>query len=140
MPSISRWMIRCSFIYLLLGIAMGTVMLIHKAYPLHPAVWQLLPIHIEITIFGWIIQLTLGTAYWMLPRFLEAPKRGSAWLGILMVLILNVGILFTVLDDVIQTELPVQLLGRCLELLAVFIFIRLHWSRIVTYRTQKFQK
>ncbi|MDZ7716819.1 MAG: hypothetical protein U5J95_11460 [Balneolaceae bacterium] len=128
-------MIRCSFVYLLLGIGLGAVLLVHKAYPLHPAVWQLLPIHIEITIFGWIIQLTLGTAYWMLPRFLEAPKRGSQWLGVFMVIILNVGILLTILDDMMHVELQVQLLGRCLELLAVIIFIRLHWSRIVTYRT-----
>lgn len=134
MPAVSRWMIRCSFVYLFLGIGMGALMLIHKAYPLHPALWQLLPLHIEITIFGWIIQFTLGTAYWMLPRFLKSPQRGSLKAAYLMVIVLNAGILLTLADDLIRTELPVQLTGRSLELLAVIIFVSLHWNRIVTHR------
>lgn len=136
MPVPSRWMIRLSLIYLLLGIGMGAAMLIHIAYPLHPAIWQLLPVHIEVTIFGWIIQFTLGTAYWMLPRFLTSPQRGPRWAANALIIILNVGILLTLLDDISDTEMPVQLLGRCLELLAVIIFISLHWRRIVTYRNQ----
>lgn len=134
MPLVSRWMIRCSFVYLLLGIGMGALMLIHKAYPLHPALWQLLPLHIEFTIFGWIIQFTLGTAYWMLPRFLKNPQRGSRKAAYLMVIILNAGILLTLSDDLFPTDLPVQLTGRSLELLAVIIFVGLHWNRIVTHR------
>jgi len=42
-----------------------------------------LPIHIEVLIFGWIIQFTLGTAYWILPRFLQAPQRDPQCLLIL---------------------------------------------------------
>jgi len=134
MPLISRWMIRCSFIYLFLGVGTGAFMLIQKAYPIHPSVWQLLPIHIEMLIFGWIIQFTLGTAYWMLPRFLEGPQRGPRWAAFMMAIILNIGILLTLADDIILTELPVQRSGRALELLAVLIFVSLHWNRIVTYR------
>lgn len=136
MPAPSRWMIRLSLIYLLLGMGMGAVMLIHKAYPLHPAIWQLLPFHIEVTIFGWIIQFTLGTGYWMLPRFLKGPQRGPGWAANTLIIFLNAGIFFTLLDDLTDTELPVQLLGRSLELLAVIIFISLHWRRIVTYRNR----
>lgn len=134
MPVISRWMIRSSLIYLFLGTLMGAVMLIHKAYPLHPAVWQLLPLHIEITLFGWIIQLTLGTGYWMLPRFLKAPHRGSKKAAIVMVMLLNTGIWLNVMADILTTEIPVQLIGRGFELSAVVIFLMLHWNRIVTYR------
>lgn len=136
MPAPSRWMIRLSLMYLLLGMGMGAVMLIHKAYPLHPAIWQLLPFHIEVTIFGWIIQFTLGTGYWMLPRFLTGPQRGPRWAANALIIMLNTGIILTMLDDVSDIELPVQLLGRCLELLAVIIFISLHWRRIVTYRNR----
>lgn len=137
MPVISRWMIRSSFVYLLLGTLLGAVMLVHKAFPLHPAVWQLLPVHIEITIFGWIIQLTLGTGYWMLPRFLESPQRGKKLPAILMVVFLNLGIIFVVIHYLFQTTLPLSQVGRSFELVSVILFISLHWNRIVTYRSRE---
>lgn len=136
MPTPSRWMIRLALIYLIAGMAMGALLLIHKAYPINPAVWMLLPVHIEVTIFGWIIQLTLGTAYYMLPRFIEGPPRGRPWLAAAMVVALNLGILLVITDSLVMVRFPLQLTGRILEMLAVGIFIFLHWSRIVTYRTK----
>ena len=135
MPTPSRWMIRCSFVYLFLGILMGALMLTHKAYFVHTAVWILLPIHIEVTIFGWIIQLTMGTAYWMLPRFLEGPSRGDSSLAYVMVVLLNLGIISVIADSLLSSTLSFGLIGRILELTAVFLFVVLHWNRIVTYRT-----
>lgn len=134
MPFVSRLMIRCSFIYLVVAMVLGAIMLIHKAWPLHPAVWQLLPLHIETAIFGWIIQFTLGTGYWMLPRFLKGPHRGSPRLAYLMIIALNIGILLTLSNSLFQTRMPLMIFGRLLELLAVILFISLHWNRIVTYR------
>lgn len=133
MPTPSRWMIRLSLLYLLAGILMGAVMLVHKAYFLHPAVWMLLAVHIEAMIFGWIIQLTLGTAYWMLPRFLEGPKRGNPLLAYMMVAVLNLGILMVMADPLLTLQFPLRLLGRGLEFTAVVFFIILHWNRITTY-------
>jgi cbb3-type cytochrome oxidase subunit 1 len=135
MPKPSRWMIRLSLVYLMVGITLGALMFIHKAYPVHQAIWMLLPIHIEITIFGWIIQLTLGTAYWILPRFLEGPSRGDSNLAYLMIGSLNLGIIFVIADVLLSFPLPFDLLGRIFELVAVVLFVSLHWNRIVTYRT-----
>jgi len=136
MPKISRLMIRFSYAFLFLGICLGAAMLIHKAYPLHHTLWRLLPIHIEMLIFGWIIQFTLGTAYWILPRFLKAPQRGPTVPAYLMVVSLNSGILLTITGHIIGTGVPVQLVGRSLELVAVILFISLHWGRIITYRSK----
>lgn len=137
MPIISRWMIRSSLVYLLLGTILGAVMLVHKAFPLHPAVWQLLPVHIEISLFGWIIQLTLGTGYWMLPRFLKSPQRGKKLPAILMVVFLNLGIIFVSISYLLQADLPLNQVGRSFELVSVILFISLHWNRIVTYRSRE---
>ncbi len=127
-------MIRCSFAYLIFGFLLGGILLTHKAYPLHPSVWFLLPIHIEIMLFGWIIQLTLGTAYWILPRFLESPQRGKPVLAVIMVIFLNLGISFVVVDALVSTDIPLKLYGRLLELAAVALFISLHWKRVVAYQ------
>lgn len=133
MPAASRWMIRLSLLYLVTGIMLGALLLVNKAYPLHPAVWMVLPAHIELTIFGWIIQLTLGTAYWMLPRFLEGPSRGNRALVVGMVTSWNMGILLVIADTLISTMIPLRLVGRSLECLAVVLFVALHWNRITTY-------
>jgi len=137
MPAVSRWMIRCSFVYLLVGFGMGAIMLLNKAYPVLPFVWFLLPLHIETMIFGWIIQFTLGTAYWILPRFLTKPKRGPQWMGYVMIGFLNTGIICILLENLIETNFPASLWGRGFELTAVLLFIALHWHRIVTYRHRK---
>ncbi|NGP88756.1 cbb3-type cytochrome c oxidase subunit I [Fodinibius halophilus] len=134
MPAISRWMIRISLLYLLVGMVSGAIMLVNKAYVIHPSVWALLPIHIEVVIFGWVIQLTLGTAYWMLPRFLEQPQRGNPQLAIGMVVALNLGILVIIADILLSVSWGLGLLGRILELSAVVLFVILHWDRIVSYR------
>lgn len=135
MPTPSRWMIRLSLVYLLVGILLGALMLTHKAFAIHPSIWMFLSIHIEVTIFGWIIQFTLGTAYWMLPRFLEGPPRGDSKFAYAMIGSLNLGIIFVILDSLLLSGVPFDLFGRILELTAVVLFVMLHWNRIVTYRT-----
>lgn len=134
MPTPSRWMIRCSLIYLLAGFLIGGLLLVGKAFPHYSIQWFLLPVHIEIVIFGWIIQFTLGTAYWILPRYLEGPARGNIVWGKLMVLSLNLGILIMILSYLRLIPDSGTLVGRIFEISSVMLFIFLHWNRITTYR------
>ncbi|MFH5833408.1 cbb3-type cytochrome c oxidase subunit I [Halalkalibaculum sp. DA3122] len=134
MPAPSRWLIRSSFVCLMGGIIIGALLLIHKAYPLHPAMWSLLPVHIELLIFGWIIQFTMGTAYWILPRYLEDSSRGNPVLANLTVVLLNMGILLMITDTLLLPQWPLALAGRAFEAAAVLLFIMLHWRRVVSYR------
>ncbi len=134
MPAPSRWMIRCSLVYLLVGFVIGGAVLVSKAYPAYSAVWLLLPVHIEVMIFGWIIQLTMGTAYWILPRFLEGESRGNPLLSKLMVAALNAGIILNVLSYLDLFSGPDLIWGRSLEVAAVGLFVALHWNRAVSYR------
>jgi heme/copper-type cytochrome/quinol oxidase subunit 1 len=76
MPRPSIWFIRASLVYLVLGFTWGALMLFHKGIPLHPLVWRLFPSHIELVLFGWTVQLVIGVAYWILPRYPQPPKRG----------------------------------------------------------------
>lgn len=132
MPLISRLMIKLSLVYLLLGVSLGALMLINKAWLISPILWFVLPIHIEFLIFGWIIQFTLGVAYWILPRYLETKGRGNATPAWLMLVFLNAGILM-VAFSAYGLGNTFALTGRILEALAVVLFISLHWKRVVTY-------
>ena len=132
MPLISRIMIRASLIYLMFGVIIGTLMLINKAFLITPLIWFIFPIHIEFLIVGWIIQLTLGVAYWILPRFLDSSGRGNPILAWGMAILLNLGILCVALAPYGLGQ-NAGLVGRVFETLAVVLFITLHWKRIVTY-------
>ena len=63
MPTPSRLMIKASMLYMFAGFVIGALILISKVYPEYSSVWSLLLIHIEVSIFGWVIQFTMGTAY-----------------------------------------------------------------------------
>ena len=134
MPLPSRWMIRGSFFYLLVGFFLGAILLFNKAYPFYPQVWTLLAIHIEVLIFGWIIQLTLGTAYWILPKNITKQPRKIKKLALAMATLLNGGILLNISDHILRFWEYAWVAGRSLELLSVVLFIALHWDRITSFR------
>lgn len=135
MPAPSRWMIRCSLLYLLAGFTIGALILIAKAYLAYSQIWSLLSVHIEVLIFGFIIQFTMGTAYWILPRFLKGPPRGNIFWSKLMVVSFNAGILLNVLTYLNVIGRWGTVAGRILEVLAVITFIALHWNRAVSYQS-----
>lgn len=137
MPKVSVWMIRMSFLYLIFGVCIGTFLLISKSLHVASFAWNLLPIHIEFLIFGWIIQFTLGTAYWILPRYLKTKGRGKSLPAIMMVVLLNMGIVLLVISALNPDYSFLGVIGRSFQLLAVILFIKLHWQRIVSYSRVK---
>lgn len=130
MPLLSQLFIRASLLYLAAGFTLGAIMLIHKGIPLHEDVWRLLPIHAEFLLVGWIIQLTLGVAFRILPRFWQPPARGDergAWLAFFL---LNGGI-WLVVAGALLTWPAATLLGRLAEVGAAVAFAVHIWPRIV---------
>jgi hypothetical protein len=94
MPRVSAWFVRASLCHLVLGFLIGAVLLADKAVALGFDLWSLRPVHIEVLLVGWIIQLVMGVAVWILPRFglRRAPARSAvtAWLAFAL---LNGGVL-----------------------------------------------
>jgi hypothetical protein len=127
MPRQTVWFIRASLIYLLAGFTIGALILAQKGRPYDAAVWLLLPVHIEFLLVGWLLQLVLGMAFWIFPRFGAGTPRGPEhWIWVSFVL-LNLGILLVVL----QLWLPMALLpGRVTEAAGVAIYIAASWRRV----------
>jgi heme/copper-type cytochrome/quinol oxidase subunit 1 len=42
---------------------------------------QLRAAHLDLMLFGWLVQFVLAVGYWMLPRHAEGPDRGPKWLA-----------------------------------------------------------
>jgi len=93
LPRLSAWFIRASLVYLLAGFTLGAILLASNGLDALQVAWVVLPAHIEFLRAGWIVQLALGTAYWILPRLLKGPARGSPRLGWVAFWLFNLGIL-----------------------------------------------
>lgn len=132
MPRLSQWMVRTAFVYLLLGFTVGALLLAHKGVPLHPMLWSWLPAHIEFLLLGWIVQLTMGVAFWILPRFWEKPARPRENFALAAFVLLNLGIWLVVAGTTFQLGRGPLLAGRLVELGAVVLFGVHGWGRIVS--------
>ena len=128
MPRLSIWMVRTALTYLLLGFTIGALLLAHKGIGLHPLLWRLLPLHIEFLLIGWTLQLAMGVAYWILPRFLSERRRvGLAWLAYLL---LNLGLGCMVLSVSLPAWVSLAAIGRSLEAGAAVAFALHAWPRV----------
>lgn len=130
MPRLSCWFIRTALLYLVAGFTVGAVLLFHKGVPLSPWMWRLLPAHIEFLLLGWTLQLALGVAFWILPRYLHGPGRGNETAAWLAFGLLNVGVLMVGLGWTLGLPSYLPLLGRIAEALAAIAFAVHAWSRV----------
>jgi len=127
MPRLSAWFIRTAMAYLALGITFGALLLWNKGLPLHPAIWRLLPVHIELMLVGWTLQLIYGIAFWILPRWRswrgnETPVWAAFWL-------LNCGIWLVALGQSLGWA-PIWLAaGRLAEIASAVAFSLNAWPR-----------
>ena len=91
MPRLSAWAVRAALVHFMLGFTFGGLILASKGTPLPPALWRLLPAHIEFLLLGWMAQLALGVAFWILPRF-PGGSRGDERLAWAAIGLLNLGL------------------------------------------------
>ena len=130
MPKLSVWMIRASMIHMGVGFLFGAVILWQKGLPFAGWVWRLLNPHIELMVAGWTLQLVMGVAFFILPRFANRNNRyGAEYLGWWSFFLLNSGLCLTVLGY--WFFLPtVALAGRLLEMVAVMNYVVMIFPRI----------
>ncbi len=129
MPRLSAWAVRLSLCYLLLGFTLGALMLSNKGVPFLPWAWNLLPGHIDILIFGFIIQLAIGIAYWILPRH-RGGSRGNENLVWAALLTLNLGIWCAAIAGGLNLPAGWRIFSRLAEVSAAVLFALHAWQRI----------
>ncbi len=129
MPRLSVWFVRASLVYLLLGITLGGLMLADEGMPFYPALGDVLPVHIEFLLAGWLIQLAMGVAYWILPRFASGPPRGSERVAWFSFSLFNAGILLVAVTSLFPHGWT-GLAARLMEIVAAALFVFATWKRV----------
>ncbi len=122
MPRATVVLVRAALLHLVVGAAVGTLLMGAKAgYQLPSLVTRAWPLHAEMLLLGWMVQLALGVAYWILPKHPTAPVRGPVGPVVLAALLLNVGVAGAGLGSIMDhAELATG--GRLAELAAVVLF------------------
>jgi hypothetical protein len=134
-PRLSRWFIRASLLYLAGGFTLGALLLVHKGIPLHPVLWRLLLPHLEFLLLGWTLQLALGVAFWILPRFQQGRERGNEALAWWAFGLLNTGVCLVGVGWMLGGPEWVPLLGRVIETAAAIAFAAHAWPRVKPFAT-----
>jgi hypothetical protein len=113
-PRLSVVFLRTALCMLLAASGLGALLLSAKGgWPpaLPPALHR---IHLELATLGWFGNLTLGTAYWVLPKHAQGRERGAPLPPVAAYVLLNLG--------VVSAAAGWTLPGRALELVAAVAF------------------
>lgn len=137
MPRLTVWMVRAALLNLGIGFTIGAVMLYHKGNPLDAGIWRLLTAHMDVLLLGWTMQLAMGVAFWIMPRFPGERKYGIEWLAWLAFALINLGVL-TVAASAWAGSVGnvIALVGRGAELGAALAFAVHIWPRIKAFGAQ----
>ncbi len=129
MPRLSVWFLRASLLYFLVGVTFGALMLANNGLNMLPTIWVVFPAHMEFLLVGWLLQLAMGVAFWILPRFAKGAPRGPETLLWGSFWLLNLGI-FVVAYQTIVTVSWLSIVGRMLESGGVALFLIGCWPRV----------
>ena len=110
MPLLSAWAVRAALVWLALAALLGALILARDALGL-PALAALIPVHAEIMLVGWTMQLAFGVANWILPRHATGEARGAVTPVAVVLVALNLGVVLVIVGAVLA--------GRVLEAVAV---------------------
>ena len=133
MPFLSVLFVRTSLCWLAAGAVVGALLLASKAVPLPADVFRLFHLHSEAVLVGWTVQLAMGVAWWILPKYPRLPERGPAaplWVAWLL---LNGGVLLAGVGRSVGASSGVVMSGRVAELLAALAFAAAAWPRIKAF-------
>lgn len=130
MPRLSRWLLRLALGHLLLGLTVGALLLADKGVGVTPGLWRLFPAHVECLLVGWTVQLAMGVAFWILPRFAGGASRGNEALAWWALGLVNSGVLLAGLAPAAGARTGVVVLGRAAEVTGALAFAAHAWRRV----------
>lgn len=133
MPAVTVWLVRASLVQFLAGATLGALMLATKsgAGAMAP-VWAF-PAHLEAMTYGYLIQMVLGVALWILPRRPGQDREAGAWAGWIALGALNGGVVAAATGVALRSEWLIAA-GRTAALVATALVAAVLAPRVRAYR------
>jgi hypothetical protein len=136
MPTLTRWYIRSSLLYLLAALLLGAALALGGplALPAWLAGWT--PVYFHLFMLGWVTQLIFGVVFWMFPKASPERPSGSHRLGWLSYAALNLGLLLRAAAEpmLAASDQPIWrwglALSATLQWLAGLAFVANTWPRV----------
>ncbi len=135
MPTLTRWFIKTSFVYLALALVAGLLLAAQSLFNL-TILGELFSVYIHLLVFGWLTQLVFGVVYWMFPKYSTEKPRGNELLGWWTYGLLNVGLIMRAIAEPIQSVNPNPFAGWTLvgaaviQFCAGLTFVLNSWNRV----------
>jgi hypothetical protein len=134
MPRLSVWMVRAALVHLVAGFALGALLLASRAMALAPGVTaHARPLHIELLLLGWLVNLGFGVGYWILPGRADGSGRDADLQVGAAFALLNGGVLLAGFGQALAAPGMVPLIGRVAEAAAAALFAAHAWRRVRPY-------
>ncbi len=126
MPTLARWYVKTALVYLVVGVFLGSLILWNKGWTIAGS-WQWLAAHIALVTWGWLLLLTMGVAYWILPRW--GQERRRVWLAGLTYGCLNIALWIVALAPWLPAAW-LNTVGGVLQAVACLAFAVHAWPRV----------
>lgn len=128
MPTLTRWMIKTSLLYLVLALLVALAQAGGLRLP------NLTPVYFHLFLVGWVSLLIFGVVFWMFPKFSPAQPRGSLALGWATYALINAGLILRVMGETLAPRLPalgwLLVLSAVLQWLGGAAFVLNTWPRV----------
>ncbi len=137
MPLESRLFVKTSLVALVLAFAAGAFMAVAEALGIPvPAIWAVE--HAHVAFVGWLVNLVIGIALWMLPlareRYPQTAGRYPARAPIVVYGLLNGGLVLRILSEPLLWTGAVARTALCIsaaaQLAAILVFALVAWHRV----------
>ncbi len=136
MPPITRRFIKTGLVFFVLSMIAGVLAAARPVFALPAIVGALTPIYFHLFMVGWVLQLIMGIAYWMFPKYSKERPRGYDELMWAAYWLLNGGLVLRIVAEPMVTTRPAPLWGWLLvvsavsQWLAALAFTANMWPRV----------
>ena len=126
MPSVTRWYLKTSFLYLIVALGVGVWLALRGLAPVPRFLAFVQPVYVHLFLVGWVTQLIFGVVYWLFPPPREREYRDRVWWA--TYLLINAGLLLRVVAEPAAAPRPGSEWGWLLVLSAL-----LQWVAVVGF-------
>lgn len=136
MFTLVRRYVKTSLFFFLAGLLLGVIILLLEMMGSPGASRALITAHTHLTLFGFVIMLIMGVAYWMFPRPAKDDLRYSPSVAEINYWLITVGTLMRSLGEISMAvsfhpaQRLIVLAGSALQLASGFIFVWNIWTRV----------